>query len=173
MQLQVAAKQSPNQEEWRSVIPNITMTRHECLAVSRWEEESSHLLTSFPCLCPYELGAASEIPAVEHCSEGTCTSLGTTMQGMDTKIYWGAAPSHDFTGYTPAQAGHKRECIGESYKFIYKSNGLFSSCFPIDNPNKKGIFTCYLDTEKLYCSCSEMCFPPKLLLCSITAAHLS
>lgn len=125
VQLQAETKQSPNQEEHRSVIPNTAMTRHERLAVSHWKEENSHFLTPFPRACLYELGAASEIPAVEYCSEGICTSLGTTMQGTYTKIYRGAAPSQDFTGYTPAQAGHKRECVGESYKFIYKSNCLF------------------------------------------------
>lgn len=38
----------------------------------------------FPCACLYELGAASEIPAVEYCKDGICTSLGTPMQGMYT-----------------------------------------------------------------------------------------
>lgn len=140
------------------------MTRHESLAVSHWKEENS--LTPFPHACHYKLGAVREISAVEYCRDGLCTNLGTTMQGMYTKIQ---LRSQDFTGYIPAQAGHKKENMTSSFIRIM----VFSPCFPIHNANKKGIFTCYLDNEKLYCSCFEMCFPPKLLLCYIITAHLS
>lgn len=135
------------------------------------KEQFPHTLPM--CLSVWARGS-SEIPAVGYCKDGICTSLGTSVQGMYTKILLRSNP--EIVRISLA-APHFRlaqmECVGESYGSIYKSNGLFPLCFPIHNENKKGIFTCYLDNEKLYFSCFEISFPPKLLLCYIITVHLS
>lgn len=100
--------------------------------------------------------------------------LGTTVQGMYTKIQLRSDPEIVRISLTAPHLGWAQmDCVGESYEFIYKSKGLFPLCFPIHNANKKGIFACYLDNEKLYFPCFEISFPPKLLLCYIITAHLS